>query len=387
MSMSRIYLDNAATSWPKPESVYAAVDHYQRHLGAAAGRGVYREAIEVGRLVDQTRLALCELIAADDPRNVILTYSGTDSLMLALHGVLRAGDHAITSVCDHNSVLRPLRHLEQTASLAVTRIGADPRGVVDLDDLAQAFRPNTRLVALTHASNVTGAIQPVEQVSQLTRAHGAMLLVDAAQTVGHLPVSITQLGCDMLASPGHKGLMGPTGTGFLYIAPNIIDQVAPVRLGGTGTQSESDEQPEDPPARYEAGNLNVPGIVGLRAGVQFVQQRDPAVIARHEANLTQRLCEGLAGLSGVQLYGPRHAEARVGVVSLNLHGHEPQELAVLLDQMASIQTRAGFHCAARMHEALKTTALGGTLRVSCGPFNTTDEIDQTIQVLAELSVS
>jgi cysteine desulfurase family protein len=383
--MRRIYLDNAATSWPKPDTVYDAVDHYQRQLGAPAGRGVYREAIEVDRLVEQARLELARLIDAPDPLRVVFTYSGTDSLTLALQGLLRPGDHAITSVCDHNSVLRPLRYLESRGEIAVTRVGCDDRGCIDAGEVAGALRDETRLVALVHASNVTGTLQPIAEVAERLVGHPARLLVDAAQTVGHVPVSVRRLQCDLLAAPGHKGLLGPTGTGFLYVAPGVEDDLRLLRLGGTGTRSESDLPPDDLPERFEAGNLNVPGIVGLAAGIAFLRQRGLDRVAEHERQLMRQLIDGLSGLEHVTLYGPGDLTARVAVQSLNVRGHDPQEVATLLDQAAGIQTRAGFHCAPLMHRALKTDRRGGTVRLSFGPLNHPEDVVAVVDTLAQLA--
>jgi cysteine desulfurase / selenocysteine lyase len=382
----RIYLDNAATSWPKPEAVYQAVDHYQRELGAPAGRGVYREALQVDRLVQQARAALARLIDAPDPNRVIWTYSGTDSLTLALRGLLRPGDHVVTSVCDHNAVLRPLRYLEDQQQLHVTRVGCDPHGVIDPNDVLAAVRPDTRLVAVLHASNVTGALQPIEPIAAGLKEHDAFLVVDAAQTVGHVPLSVRQLGCDVLAAPGHKGLLGPTGTGFLYVAPGVERELQPIRLGGTGTHSESDQPPEDLPHRYEAGNLNVPGIYGLAAGISWLQERGLDALAAHERELTGRLLHDLSALDQVTVYGPQDPTRQVAVISFNIDPLDPQEVATLLDQVGQIQTRAGFHCAPRMHRALKTAELGGTVRVSCGPFTHSTDIDALIETIARVTV-
>jgi selenocysteine lyase/cysteine desulfurase len=316
---------------------------------------------------------------------VILTYSGTDALTLAIQGVLQPGDHVITTVCDHNSVLRPLRDLEERQVIQVTRVGVDPQGLVSVAEIAQCMRPETRMLAIVHASNVTGAIQPIQLISQLTRQAGKLLLVDAAQTVGHIPLSVQDLGCDLLAAPGHKGLLGPTGTGFLYIAPDVVQQVRPVRLGGTGTESENDRQPDELPTRFEAGNHNVPGLVGLGEGVEFVLDRGVANIAQHESQLISQLHDGLARVDGIETYGPTEPAERVGVLSLNVQGHTPQELAVMLDQAASIQGRAGFHCAPLIHDALKTVSLGGTLRLSCGPFTTEQDMETTLDWLARLA--
>lgn len=384
--MPRIYLDNAATSWPKPESVWQAVDDYQRRLGAPAGRGTYHEAAEVERLVGQCRQQLVALLAADDPRRIIFTANGTDSLNLALHGVLRPGDHVITSVCEHNSVLRPLRHWQDRGDVRVTYVGCDGEGYVDPEDVRRAIQPRTRLIALVHASNVTGAVQPVEEVGRAAREAGVLYLVDAAQSLGHLPVNVKQIGCDLLAAPGHKGLLGPLGTGLLYVAPGVEQQLSPTRQGGTGTRSDEDIQPTTLPDRYESGNLNVPGIVGLNTGVAEVQCRALAAIGEHERELSERLLTGLAEIGGITLYGPRHfgRGRRVGVVSFNLDGFEPQELAALLDSSRSIQVRAGIHCAPRMHQALGTSPRG-TVRFSVGTFNTEEDVEKAIEVLREIA--
>lgn len=384
--MPRIYLDNAATSWPKPEAVYAAVDQYQRQLGAAAGRGVYAEALEVDRRVGQTRQALARLIAAESPACVVFTYSGTDALHLAIQGLVQPGDHIVTSVCDHNAVLRPLREAERRGICRVTRIGCDAAGVVRPSEVREALEDQTRLVVLTHASNVTGAVQPLEEIGDLLARHSARFLIDAAQTVGHLPVSVRELRCDLLAAPCHKGLLAPTGTGFLYVSPETQKVLRPVRLGGTGTSSDSDDPPEGYPEAYEAGNANVPGLMGLQAGLAYLAERGVACIADHEAALTRQLWEGLQGLAAVRLFGPppQSGRDRAAVVSLQVDGYDPQEVAALLDQVAGIQVRAGFHCAPRMHRALQTDTGGGTVRISGGAMNTPDQIDQVVRVLQSL---
>lgn len=379
--MPRIYLDNAATSWPKPESVYQAFDDYQRRLGAPAGRGVYAEATEVERLVNNCRKKVAQLINEADPTRVIFTQNGTDSLNLAIHGWLQPGDHVVTSVCEHNSVLRPLRFLAEHRNVRATYVGCDAQGLVDPGDIRRAIQPQTRLIALIHASNVTGAIQPVEEVGRIAKESGIPFLVDAAQSLGHMRVDVQRIGCQMLASPGHKGLLGPLGTGVLYIAPGIEARLLPIRQGGTGTRSDEDIQPRALPDRYESGNLNVPGIVGLGAGVSHIIAYGVDEIEKQIDMLTQRL---LREIPGCTFYGPPTAQKRAGIVSLNLAGYDPQELASLLDAQWSIQARAGLHCAPRMHAALGT-APSGTLRLSVGMFNTAEQIDQVIAALREIA--
>jgi cysteine desulfurase / selenocysteine lyase len=383
----RIYLDNAATSWPKPEAVYRAVDRYQRELGAPAGRGAYREAAEVERIVADARRRIAGLIGAADPKRIIFTLNGTDSLNLALHGLLRPGDHVVTSVVEHNSVLRPLRFVEHTRGISVTRITCSADGIVDPDAIRQAIRSDTRLIALIQASNVTGAVQPIAEVGRLARQHGVLFLVDAAQSLGHVPIDVRDAGAHLLAAPGHKGLLGPLGTGLLYVAPDVESDLWPQRQGGTGTHSSEDRQPDTLPDKYESGNLNVLGLAGLTAGAAHIQERGVDEICRHEMELTDRLLAGLTEIRGVTLYGPRESNRRVGVVSLTIAGYDPREAAALLDSTYSIQTRAGLHCAPLMHAALGTAESGGTLRLSPGQFNTIEQIDTAIAAIGEIAAS
>jgi cysteine desulfurase family protein len=377
-------LDNAATSWPKPEAVYRAVDNYQRRLGAPAGRGAYAEAAETVRIVASCRQKIAELIGGADAKRIIFTQNGTDSLNLGLHGLLRPGDHVVTSVCEHNSVLRPLRFLAEHRDVSATYVGCDSQGYVDPGDIRRAITPKTRLIALVHASNVTGAIQPVEEVGKIAAQGRIPFLVDAAQSLGYVPVDVRQIGCQLLAAPGHKGLLGPLGTGLLYIAPGIEEHLLPLRQGGTGTRSDEDVQPTTLPDRYESGNLNVPGIVGMNAGVSDIAARGVASIEQHARELATRLLQGLADMRGLTLYGPQESKRRLGVVSLNMAGYDPQELASLLDANWSIHTRAGLHCAPRMHAALGT-APSGTLRLSIGHFTTAAEIDAALAAIREIA--
>ncbi len=379
--MTRIYLDNAATTWPKPEAVYEAVDRYQRHLGASPARGVYAEALEADRVIDSARAAVAELLDAEGPARIVFTLNGTDSLNLAIHGVLSGGGHVVTSAADHNSVLRPLRWLEDRGRIDATRVDCDADGLVDPDDVRRAIRPDTRLVALIHASNVTGILQPVAEVGRIAREHGALFLVDAAQSLGHVPISVRAMRIDLLAAPGHKGLLGPLGTGLLYVRPGVEQLMGPLRQGGTGTHSDEDRQPDEMPHKYEPGNHNAAGIAGLLAAVRFLEDRTLASIRRHEMDLTERLVEGFCGISGVTLFGPRDPRDRVGVVSIRVAGLSPGHVAALLEAGHRIQVRAGIHCAPRMHAALGTLDHGGTVRFSLGPFNTSEHVDAAIEAV------
>ena len=383
----RIYLDNAATSWPKPESVYRAVDQAMREWGAPAGRGVYREAVDVERSVAETRRRVAELIGVTDPKRIVFTANGTDSLNLALHGLLHPGDHVVTSVIEHNSVLRPLRFLEQHNGIEVSRIGCDSAGVLDPQAVQQAIRPKTRLVAIVHASNVTGAIQPIAAIGQIARERGVLFLVDAAQSLGQLPFSVDEVSADLVAAPGHKGLLGPLGTGMLYVGKGVESQLQSVRQGGTGTRSEEDSQPETLPDKYEAGNHNVPGIAGMGAGVGELLARGVNAVRTHHRNLTARLIEGLRDVQGVQLTGPANADRQVGVLSLQINGYDPQDVAAILESSYRIQIRAGFHCASQTHRGLGTDVGGGTVRISVGITTTAEDVDATVAAFAEIAAS
>jgi cysteine desulfurase family protein len=383
----RIYLDNAATSWPKPTAVYQAMDHYLRELGAPAGRSAYREAAEVERLVIETRRQLGLLLGDVAPERVIFTSNGTDSLNLALHGVLRAGDHVVTTVVEHNSVLRPLRHLEQSGLIEVSRVGCDGFGLIDPADVRRKIRTNTRMIVLSHASNVTGAIQPAEEVAKIAAEHELLFLLDAAQTLGHFPLDVQKMGAHLVAAPGHKALLGPLGIGLLYVAPGVEQHLAPIRQGGTGTHSEDDFQPDSLPDKYESGNHNVPAIVGLGAAVSELREKGLERIQPHAETLLTSLLDGLAEIQQVTLHGPADAARQSAIQSVTVAGYDPQEVATMLDAAYSIQVRAGLHCAPLMHDALGTRAHGGTLRLSLGQFNTLDQIEAVVAGMAELAAA
>ena len=383
----RIYLDNAATSWPKPASVYAAIDGYLRECGAPAGRSAYRSATQARHMVDQTRAALASFVGASAPRQVAFTLNGTDALNQAIHGLVRSGQHVVTTVVEHNSVLRPLRFLETSAGVEVTRVDCDERGYVDPQAVLSAVRPKTRLVALTHGSNVTGAVQPVEEVGRALRATETLLLVDAAQTLGHWPVDVGQMGCDLLAAPGHKGLLGPLGTGVLYVGPRAEATLVATRQGGTGTNSVDELQPTELPERMEAGSLNLAGIAGLQASLAYLAEVGLESIIEHGRGLTTLLMNRLQGIAGVKLFGPPESMRRLPVVSFQVEGYDPQEVAAMLDSSVGAQARAGLHCAPLIHRRLGTLAAGGTVRFSIGPFNTEAEMETAAGAVAALAAT
>jgi cysteine desulfurase / selenocysteine lyase len=379
------YLDNAATSFPKPETVYSAMDDYNRRLGAAVGRGAYGASLEVTRIVERCRKRIAELLNAESPERVVFTFNATDALNLALHGLLRPGDHVVTSMIEHNSVLRPLRELQVRGGVSATYVGCDRHGVVDPGEIRKSLRPETKLIALVHASNVTGAIQPVEEVGRIAREAGVLFLLDAAQTAGHLPLDAQQLGADFVAAAGHKGLLGPLGTGLLYLRPGVDEQIVSLRQGGTGTRSEDDLQPSSLPDKYESGNHNAPGLIGLEAATAWIQEQGILALRAHEQTLTGKLLDGLSSIAGVQTIGPPEAGARVGVVSVTIDGYEPQDAAAILDENFGIEVRAGLHCAPGVHRALGTFDRGGTVRFSVGPFNTPEQIDAAIESVRQIA--
>lgn len=384
--MRRIYLDNAATSWPKPDAVYDAVDDWQRRVGASYARGTSAAADETRAIVDRARRGVAKLIGENDPRRVVITTGGTDSLNLALFGLLRPGNHVVATVCEHNAVLRPLLELAKS-SVETTWIGCDSQGIVRADDVLDAIQPNTRLVAMIHASNVTGAVQPLEQVAGATRERGVRLLVDAAQSLGRLPLDVSQLGADLVAAPGHKGLLGPLGVGVLWMAPGVEKELSPLHYGGAASGGDQIEMPQGMPDKYEAGSLNAPGVAGLAAGVEHLLTVGVDEVRQQTLRAWQRLAEGLGEIEGVTIYGPSDPALQAGVVSFAVEGYDPHELAALLASVAGVECRAGLHCAPRLHAALGTAASGGLVRFSPGATTTTDDLDAAVEAVRQFAAS
>ncbi|MFQ5732875.1 MAG: aminotransferase class V-fold PLP-dependent enzyme [Planctomycetaceae bacterium] len=380
---ARIYLDNAATSFPKPGAVYDAVDRFNREVGAAVGRSAYQSAVDVQRGVDHCRSQAAQLLGAPDSNRIVFTFNGTDSLNLAIHGLLQPGDHVVTTVVEHNSVLRPLRALQETRNVELTHVDCDKTGRIEPADIRNAIRPNTKLIAVIHASNVTGTIQPVVEIGEIALQAGVRFLVDAAQSAGHLPIDVSKFPVDLLACPGHKGLLGPLGTGLLYVARGCEAELNSVRQGGTGSHSEDDRQPESLPDKYESGNHNTPGLIGLEAALTWLLDRGVDAGREHERELTGRLVEGLSSVPDLRIFGPPNPQQRVGVVSVSHPDFEPQVLAAVLDEHFAVQTRAGLHCAPKIHERLGTLNSGGTVRFSVGPFTATNDIDTAIAAVRE----
>ena len=375
-----IYLDNAATSHPKPEGVVRAMVEAMTEENANPGRSGHPRALAAARRVLKTREALARLIGAADAMSVAYAFNCTDALNLAIKGSLRLGDHVIATRLEHNSVLRPLCTLERRRRIALTLVSPRPDGFIDPGDVEAAVTDRTRLIVCTQASNVTGAIQPAAAIGRIARARGIRYLIDGAQALGAMPVDVKALGCDLYAFPGHKSLLGPQGTGGLYIRPGV--RLNTLREGGTGSASDSLSQPEELPERYEAGTVNLPGIAGLGAGVEYVSSR-LSQIMMHERELTGELIEGLSGIPGVTLYSPREEAARAGIVSFNVGSLSSSQAADALAEKG-FDVRGGLHCAPEAHRFLGTLQRG-MVRASVGWANSFEEIDRFIDAVRALS--
>lgn len=372
-----IYLDNAATTHPKPESVYRAMEYAIRDIGASPGRGGYRRGLEATHILFETRETLAGLFGIRDSSRIAFTCNATEALNIAILGLVWSGGHVITSSMEHNSVIRPL-HLARMRGAEITRIPCDRRGFLNPRDVAAALRRDTRLIVISHCSNVTGTIQPIGEIGLLAKEAGVPFLVDAAQSAGLIPIDVEDQGIGLLACPGHKGLLGPQGTGFLYVAEGI--NPLPILAGGTGSHSSDEEQPTEMPDLLESGTPNVPGIAGLRAGAEFILKTGIEVIRGKERALTARVMEGLAGIPGVTLYGPLPNHERGGIVSFTVQGIDPSFIGFTLDREYGIDVRVGLHCSPDSHRTIGTFPVG-TVRVSPGWFTTEDEIETFLRAM------
>ncbi|WP_155987903.1 aminotransferase class V-fold PLP-dependent enzyme [Gorillibacterium massiliense] len=380
--MKTTYFDHAASSWPKPPQVAQAVGKWVEDNGANPGRGSHRLAMDASRIIYDCRWNLADLLGVKNPLDIAFTANATMALNMALSGYLREGDHVISTELEHNSVRRPLEWLKRTRGVEVTYVPADRKGNIDLTALADAFRKNTRLAAVSHGSNVLGSILQVGEIGEMCRKKGVRLLVDAAQTAGALPIDVEKMNIDLLAFPGHKGLLGLQGTGGLYISPEI--DLEPFMYGGTGGFSEETGQPDVRPDRYEAGTLNTPGIAGLNEGVKVVLQEGTEAIHRREWELSQLLMEGLMQVEGLELLGPSLGEARTGTVSFLLPKMDPSEMGMILDKSYGIAVRTGLHCSPLSHQTAGTLG-SGAVRASIGFSTTRDEVVYVIQAVQEIA--
>ncbi len=376
----QVYFDNASTSYPKPEEVHRATLGALKNLGGNPGRAGHRKSLEAARAVLEARETVARLFNIEDTSRLIFTLNATTALNMALKGLLSAGDHLVTTSMEHNSLMRPIHGLEQHG-VEVEVVQCDIEGRLDPGTLINALRPRTRLIAVIHASNVVGAINPIAEIGKHARARGIPLLVDAAQTAGSLPIDVEADCVDLLACSGHKGLLGPQGTGLLYIKEGI--ELEPLIEGGTGSSSEDLAQPSLFPDRYESGTLNTPGVVGLGAGVKYILEAGLEKIRGREVKLTTLLLEGLNAIEGVEVYGPPKAVERMPVVSFTAKGMDPASIGQRLDDEFGIMTRVGLHCSPAAHKTIGTFP-EGTVRVSMGYFNTGDEVEYFLDSLDSL---
>ena len=375
-----VYLDHAATSWPKPPEVAAAMMNALQS-GANAGRGNYSLAMGSGRVLVRTRSVLAGLFGVSNAQDIAFTHNTTMSLNVAIRGMLKAGDHVISTMTEHNSVRRPLEYLRKTLGVTVDYLKVDREGQLDLQELENAFQLNTKMVICNHSSNLLGSILPVGDIGDIVKSHNAVFLVDAAQSAGSIDIDVKKMNIDLLAFPGHKGLLGPQGTGGLYISPEL--DLEPLMYGGTGSQSENSDQPSVRPDRYEAGTQNTVGIAGLLAGVQKVQSLGTNIIHEREWILTQRLMEGLSHIPGIKLLGPSLGAPRTGIISFVVDGEESANIAHRLDRDYNIAVRAGMHCTPLAHKAVDTLE-SGAVRASVGVDTTEHNISRMLAAMDEL---
>ena len=376
-----IYLDNAATSFPKPSSVYESVMKAMKVYGANPGRGSHAMAIEGARIIYETRELLADLFNLADPLRVIFTFNATDSLNMAIKGILKRGDHVVTTEMEHNSVLRPIKELEKSGvENTIVKCGTD--GSINVYDLEKAIRDNTKLIVTTHVSNLTGTIFPAEEIGKVCRAYKIPYLLDASQSAGVLTIDMKKYNISFLAVPGHKGLLVPQGTGALLINSDI--EVKQLKEGGTGSQSASLDHPNFYPDKLEAGTHNLPGIAGLNAGLKYILKRGTESIYSHEKNLLYIFITELKKNPKIKIYGPESIEDRIGVVPINIEGMDSSEVANILDREYGIAVRPGLHCAPLAHKAIGTEKLGA-VRFGVGPFNKKKDIMAAVKALKELA--
>jgi cysteine desulfurase family protein len=378
-----IYLDNGATSYPKPEEVYTFMDQFYRKFGVNPGRSGYDLCMEAGEVVEETRQMLTSFFNGTDPNRLCFSYNSTDALNIIIFGMLQKGDHAISTTIEHNSVLRPLYHLEKFSGVEVDHIPFDEKGFVDPDDFKKKFKNNTRLVIVNHASNVIGTIQPVKEIGRLCRERGIPFAIDASQSVGKIPVDMEDLNLDVIAFTGHKSLLGPTGIGGLYVREGI--EIRHTRAGGTGVRSAVRTHLYEYPYRLEYGTPNTLGISGLQAGIKWILEQGMEKLHAHEMKLTKKLRDGLRDVDGVTLYCQDDLTDHISVLLYNIDGFEALNTGTILDVDHNIACRTGLHCAPLVHEQLRTAKIHGGVRFGIGPFNTEEHIQTAINAMKEIA--
>lgn len=381
MNPDIVYLDNAATTFPKPVGALDRMIELYKKKGVSPGRGSYDLAFEADDIVYDVRTRLGRLFNTPDPKRVIFTSNATDAINIVLQGMLKTGDHVVSTRLEHNSVLRPLYHLKKNGIITYDLVGFDPKGFIDLDDISKAIRENTRLVLINHVSNVLGTIQPIKEISEICAKRGVPFVIDAAQSAGVIPINMQDWNISAVAFTGHKSLLGPTGTGGLAVSPDLI--IEPTRFGGTGVDSESPIHNETYPQRLEAGTINLIGIIGLSEGLKYIEQRGMEAIHKKEMELFIKLRDGLSNLETVECYCAANNENHVALISVNIKGMDPGDAGSILDADYNIAVRTGLHCAPLVHEGIGTFPRG-TVRFSLGPFNTDEHIEKAIEAMTAI---
>lgn len=378
-----IYFDNAATSYPKPRSVFEAMEEHFFDIGASPGRSGHRLALAASRIIMGVREELAALLGVNDPLDIVLTKNVTEALNIAAFGLLKAGDNVVTTAMEHNSVIRPLRELE-AKGVEVSVVPCSLLGKLDWEAFIGALKPNTKAIFMQHISNVTGGMMPIAEVGKIAQAKGIVFIVDGAQSAGAIPIDLQKSNVDIFAFTGHKSLLGPQGTGGFYIRKGLASKMSHFACGGTGSRSEYEVHPDFLPDKFEAGTPNTIGFAGLLGALRFLAQEGIANIRAHEEELTRVFSAGLEGIEGVSIYGNLDATSKAALVSLNIDGVSPSEAALILDEEFGIMTRVGLHCAPLAHRSIGTFPIG-TLRFSFGYFNTLAEIHQGLRAIAEIA--
>ncbi|MGO9638632.1 MAG: aminotransferase class V-fold PLP-dependent enzyme [Terracidiphilus sp.] len=380
-----IYFDNAATVWPKPESVYKFMDQFFRTQGVNPGRSGYDLAIEAGSMLDRTRKRLTKFFGGDEnaPSRLVFGYNVTDALNLAIPGLVGSGDHIITTNLEHNSVIRPVNQMVRDFGAVATFVPFNAQGFVEPDAIRKAIRPNTRVVIVNHGSNVIGTVQPVKEIGEICREHSITFVVDSAQTAGVIPINMKEMNIDVLAFTGHKALMGSMGIGGLCVREHV--EIRQVRSGGTGVRSANPYHLEEYPWRLEYGTPNMVGVASLWAGQDWLEEHGVENVHRQEMALARRLVDGLRGIEGVELYCCDNLDSHLSTILMNLDGVDPSDVGVMLDVDHSIATRTGLHCAPLVHRQLGTEEIHGGVRFSVGAFNTDEDVATAIAAIGDIA--
>ncbi len=383
--MKKIYLDNAATSWPKPGEMVKAMKYFFEEIGCSPGRGGYECSLKAGRIVLEARLKLSEFFNIPAAEQVIFTQNVTHSLNFAIKGLLAEGDHVITTCMEHNAVIRPLRRLENEGIIEISFLPCNEEGLLSCDNIEQYIKSNTKMLIVTHASNVTGSLMPVERLGNIAKKNSIIFVLDAAQTAGVYSIDFQKLNLDLLAFTGHKGLLGPPGTGGFAISKRAAKEMKTLIEGGTGSISDSEYQPDFLPDKFESGTLNVAGIAGLKASVDFIMNEGLQTIREHELNLLEILYQGLKNIRGINVYGPKSLNLRTPTISITAEGCDVGEMSYNLDREHGIMVRSGLHCAPLAHKTIGTFP-EGTLRFSIGCFNTEEEVHYVLKCLQKMKI-